>query len=213
MEILIIILVIVVVAYVTRRHYNKWYEKLPTEEKSVIKELELKLKDINPKIENKMDRSSLFLYKELYNLSKNLIKNEEIIFFTSTMIADKFDTGYVYVTNKRVLVKVKKYEKSIPLEKISSIDTGNKMGRNWIRINVNLTAILLDKIPKQDILRLKEEINNGMQKHKNVSIDITQTTEKDIADKISRLRVLYEEGVLTEYEFSMKKLELLDKMK
>lgn len=214
MTLIVLILIILGICYAVKRNNEKWYNELSMEDKTKIKELDIKLSEINPKIKNIMPKK-YFLYKELYNLSKNFVNNEELMFFTSVTLTNNvnFEKGYIYVTNKKILIKTKKYEKNIPLEKISSVDKGKTMRNNWIKINDNSTTIDLNNIPKQDIEKLKKEINKGMEKHKNVSINITQTTEKDISDKIARLKVLYEEGVLTEYEFNIKKLELLDKIK
>ncbi len=210
--VLIFLLLMILSKYLHKLYDDIWYKKLPTEEKTMIKELELKLTDINPTAKKKLEFISLHPHKQLNRVLKNLIKDEEIIYFTTTKLEDDIFIGYIYVTNKRVFVIADKAEKSVPLEKIISIETGKKWGKNWLKIKASYVAIQLNKIPRHDILKLKEEINNGMQKYKNVSINITQTTQKDIADKISRLRVLYEEGVLTEYEFNMKKMELLDKI-
>lgn len=214
MGFIILIIIIVLIAVISNKINEKWYNELSMEDKTKIKELDIKLSEINPEIKNIMPKK-YFLYKELYSLSKNFVNNEELMFFTFVTLTNNvnFEKGYIYVTNKKILIKTKKYEKNIPLEKISSVDKGKTMRNNWIKINDNSTTIDLNNIPKQDIEKLKKEINKGLEKHKNVSININQTTEKDISDKIARLKVLYEEGVLTEYEFNIKKLELLDKIK
>ena len=214
MGIIIVILIIIGIVLIKDMLNKKWYENLDIESKTKIKELDLRLTDLNYKVKNKMPKK-YYLYKLLFELSKNLLKDEEIIFFTEMTLSENvnFDKGYIYITNKRILIKSKKYEKNIGLEKISSVDSGKSIGNNWLKINDNSTTVQLNNIPKQDINRFKEEINKGIEKHKNISINITQKTEKDISDKISRLKVLFDEGVLTEYEFNMKKLELLDKIK
>lgn len=214
METIIVILIIIGTVLIKNNRDKKWYENLDIETKTKIKELDLRLTDLNYKVKNKMPKKYR-LYKFLLELSKNLLKDEEIIFFTEITLSENinFSKGFLYITNKRILIKTKKYEKNISLEKISSVDSGKIMRNNWLKVNDNSTTIQLNNIPKQDINKVKEEINKGTEKHKNISINITQKTEKDISDKISRLKVLFDEGVLTEYEFNMKKLELLDKIK
>lgn len=221
MAFVIIILIIVGIIIWQKKKDEKWYDSLSDLDKTKIKELDLKLSEINSKVKSMMPKKYK-LYKELYSLSKNIVKDEEIVFFTSTNlitavaignnVTNKIVKSYVYVTNKKILISNPKSSKTIPLEKISSMETGKTIRNNWIKINDNSTTIMLNNIPANDEIKLKEEINKGMEKHKNISINITQKTEKDIADKIARLQVLYEEGVLTEYEFNMKKLELLDKI-
>ena len=222
MILVIIRLIMVGIIYASKKNDEKWYNNLSTEEKTKIKELEIRLSEINSIVKKTMPKK-YSLYRELFKLSKNLMKDEEIMFFTKGNILNtimvgnnlttRIEKGYIFITNKKILITTKKLQKNIPLEKISSVDTGKTLMRHWIKINDNSTTIQLNDISCEDIEKIKDEINKGMEKHKNVSINITQTTEKDISDKIARLKVLYEEGVLTEYEFNMKKLELLDKIK
>ncbi len=225
MALTIIILIVFAIILYKKKKLEKWYEELSETDKTKVKELEIKLTEINSRVKNIMPKEYK-LYEQLFDLSKNLVKNEEIVFFTNATIIIPTIIGkntvnqsletHIYVTNKKILIINKDNTKIIPLENISSIDSGtNGISKNfsWIKINDHSTTIELAAILKEDAIKLKEEINKGIENHKKVSIDITQTTEKDISDKIARLQVLYEEGVLTEYEFNIKKMELLDKIK
>lgn len=52
-----------------------------------------------------------------------------------------------------------------------------------------------------------------MNNYKSFKIEINKTVEKDVTDKIEKLATLHKEGELTDYEFAMKKMELLEKLK
>lgn len=218
MGMIILIVIVVLIFIISNKINEKWYNELSENEKIRIRELDLRLSELNERVKKQMPKKYM-LYRELNLLAKKLVPEEEIMYFTKANLhiykknTDTIVLGYIYITNKKVLLLSKKNAKTIPIEKISSIDTGKKIGNNWIKINDNNTTTEITRIPEHDMERVQQEINNGMEKHKNVSISITQTTEKDVADKIARLQVLYKEGVLTEYEFNTKKLELLDKIK
>lgn len=211
MFILVIVGIIVMIVIWKKVTDEKWYKSLSDTERTRMKELEIRLNELNPKLVQKKPDKYTF-YRELYDLSKHLIKDEEITFYIRVghSISNNTD-NYVYVTNKKLLIIgiLGNNSKSIPFEKISSIETDMLS----IIINDGSTTLKISSSSKQNLTRLREEINKGMENHKNISIHMTQTTEKDVADKIARLQVLYEEGVLTEYEFNMKKMELLDKVK
>lgn len=193
---------------------QRWYNTLSETDKTKIKELAIRLKEINSDI-RVSDFNIYSYYEELYDLLKHLVNEEEISFFMNVMIEDKVSKNNIeaciYITNKKILTiqKSRRNSKTIPFEKIDSIETG----ATWLMINDGSTTLKIVSSSKQSLRRLREEINKGMENHKNISIHMTQTTERDVADKIARLQVLYEEGVLTEYEFNMKKMELLDKVK
>ncbi len=212
MLIIILLLMIILAVIWKKRVDKKWYDSLSEMGKTEIKELEIRLSEINPKLVQKKPDKYTF-YKELYDLSKHLIKDEEITFYIRAghSTSNNNTDNYVYVTNKKLLIIgiSGNNSKSIPFEKINSIDTDMFS----LIINDGSTAFKIALGSKENLIRLREEINKGMENHKNISIHMTQTTEKDVADKIARLQVLYEEGVLTEYEFNMKKMELLDKVK
>lgn len=214
---ILILIIIVIIVFIKKKRDEKWYNELSTEEKTRIKQMDRRLNEVNPKIKNIMPKKYR-LYKMLSELLNYLTKEEEIIYFTrylsriENILKNTGPAGYIYITNKRVLIVDLQY-KNIPLEKISSISSANSLSRNGIIINDNSTSEKLLGINKNDVNKLIKVINEGMEKHKNISININQITEKDVSEKIARLKTLYEEGVLTEYEFNIKKMELLENIK
>lgn len=217
MVLFVIIVIIVAIVIIKKKRDEKWYDELSINEKTKIKQIDIKLKEVNSRIKNVMPKKYR-LYRMLSDLSNYLTKDEEIVYFTrylnrvENVLKNTGPAGYIYVTNKRILIVDLQY-KNIPLEKVSSISSANSLARNGIIINDSSTSEKLLGINKNDVNKLIKVINEGMEKHKNISININQTTEKDVSDKIARLKALYDEGILTEYEFNMKKMELLEKTK
>ena len=184
----------------------KWFEKLPLDKKTNILEMCTKLKSLNPNALHTMKGSfnnKYRLYKIIYQLLQNISNDEEILFFSVGKILSS--TTYIYITNKKIII-TNESVKSIQYEKINTIENGY----DYIKIITNSETII-NSISTKDINKLANEIRNNMELHKNIDINITRTTEKDVADKIAKLKVLYDEGILTEFEFNMKKMELLDK--
>lgn len=217
MVLFVIIVIIVAIVIIKKKRDEKWYDELSINEKTKIKQIDIKLKEVNSRIKNVMPKKYR-LYRMLSDLSNYLTKDEEIVYFTrylnrvENVLKNTGPAGYIYVTNKRILIVDLQY-KNIPLEKVSSISSANSLARNGIIINDSSTSEKLLGINKNDVNKLIKVINEGMEKHKNISININQTTEKDVSDKIARLKALYDEGILTEYEFNVKKIELLEKTK
>jgi hypothetical protein len=217
MVLFVIIVIIVAIVIIKKKRDEKWYDELSINEKTKIKQIDIKLKEVNSRIKNVMPKKYR-LYRMLSDLSNYLTKDEEIVYFTrylnrvENVLKNTGPAGYIYVTNKRILIVDLQY-KNIPLEKVSSISSANSLARNGIIINDSSTSEKLLGINKNDVNKLIKVINEGMEKHKNISININQTTEKDVSDKIARLKALYDEGILTEYEFNVKKMELLEKVK
>lgn len=213
MVLFVIIVIIVAIVIIKKKRDEKWYDELSINEKTKIRQLNIRLKEINVK-QHEMLPQKYSLYKFIYRILSDIGKDEEIIFFSSYRIrvedimTQNGPGGYIYITNKKVLLKDKQNQ-HLPLEKISSV-TFNK---NGIIIHYDAGSIKLLGIPKKDIQEIINDINRGMENHKNISININQTTEKDVSDKIARLKALYDEGILTEYEFNVKKMELLEKTK
>lgn len=187
------------------RHMESEYKKLDLYKKEKLQEMNISLNALNSRLATKNILNS---YKRIMKLMDNLIQNEEVLYWTKI---SNIDIGeYVYITNKRIILIKIDNVKFIMIEKINSI---KKNGNFNIEISDNFEITNIRCIYEEDRNKLVEKIIEEMDKHKNISININQTAEKDVLDKIAKLEVLYKEGILTEFEFNMKKMQLLDKMK
>lgn len=97
---------------------------------------------------------------------------------------------------------------SIFIEKIDSIETNT----NSIHIHYGSNTKSLYQLSSDDTIKFSNIINEQIDSYKTIKIQTTQITEENFIDQISRLADLYKNGTLTEYEFSMKKQELLNKI-
>lgn len=149
------------------------------------------------------------------HLSEILQADEDIIAFAIGKYQNK--NMNVLTTNKRVIIFNKSFIKctqiEIPIEKITSIAQNIGLIYGEIHIWDSSSEILIDKIPIKQVKQFVKLTNEQMNNYKSFKIEINKTVEKDITDKIERLAELHKEGILTEYEFATKKMELLESLK
>ncbi len=186
----------------------KWFNKLTDIQKAKIIELDTKLRALNLSASKKLSFFNIknFRYPKIYHLIELLSDDEDILYFSFGEECSK--KIHIYITNKKIILDGA-YSKSIQYEKINSIENG----KNWLKIITSSECIQISQIASNDTKQLVKDIRDTMELHKSIDINITKVAEKDVADKIAKLKVLYDDGVLSEYEFNMKKIELLDKSK
>lgn len=124
----------------------------------------------------------------------------------------------IFVTNKKIIlidnVILNKGVQQVPMESISSIskERGVLLGKIKI-INNSGKEMLIENVSTSEIDIFIKKVNEQKENYKSFNIEVNKTVERDITDKIEKLSELYKEGVLTEYEFATKKMELLEKLK
>lgn len=166
------------------------------------------LKKIKPK--SKCPRG---VVQELNNM---LMENEEVVYFVSGAYEKKVNV--IFVTNKKIIlidnVILNKGVQQVPMESISSIskERGVLLGKIKI-INNSGKEMLIENVSTSEIDIFIKKVNEQKENYKSFNIEVNKTVERDITDKIEKLSELYKEGVLTEYEFATKKMELLEKLK
>lgn len=149
------------------------------------------------------------------HLSQIIAENEKI----KTFISGDYDKKrYVlFITDKRVVMLSKEIfcisQVEIPLEKISSI--GNRKGVFYGKILIwnNSGEIIIENVEKRYIDNFIDVLNKELNNYKTLKIENKITTEENVVTQLERLSALYKDKVLTEYEFNVKKQELLDKLK
>ena len=152
-------------------------------------------------------------YKYLAHTLNNIIEdNEEIKIICSGIYNNK--QLEVLCTSKRILMVnsgIVPQRHEISIEKIEGLSLEGKGLSTNLHIIIGGKEFILQAVNNcQEFMNVvHEQMNN----YKSLKININNTVEKDISDKIEKLSQLYKDGVLTEYEFNMKKMELLDKVK
>lgn len=152
-------------------------------------------------------------YTYLIHNLKNIIQdNEEIKAISSGKCNNK--ELEILITNKRILMVnsgIMPVRHEISIEKIDSLTYEIKNLKSFLHIVSGGVDFIIESISNaQEFMNIA---NEQMEKYKTFKIEINKTIEKDITDKIEKLAELYKEGILTEYEFATKKMELLEKIK
>lgn len=166
------------------------------------------LKKIKPK--------SRCLRGVVQELNKILLENEAVTYFVTGVYEKK--QNVIFITNKRLIlienIILNKGGQQVPIENISSIskERGLIVGKIKI-INNSGKEMLIEKVSTSEIDIFIKKVNEQKENYKSFNIEVNKTVERDITDKIEKLAELYKDGVLTEYEFATKKMELLEKLK
>lgn len=202
--------------------YQKWYGGLTPDVKERFNVLKMELTSLNSKVMEKF-KDEIKCNRFLAKVYDEIPKDEEIKYFSKGVIpgntaskkaSEQTIQSYIFVTNKRVLVISDVIIKNVLIGKISSISTGGSTNYSWISLNITGSKeMVIGGLGKNNLFNLKNIINQEMENYKNINIQINQTTNKDAADQIARLNALYKDGILTDYEFAIKKMEILDRVK
>lgn len=152
-------------------------------------------------------------YKYLAYTLKNTIQDDEEIKIISS---GKFEGKQleILVTNKRILMVnsgIVPERHEISIEKIEALQLETKGITTRLCINIAGNKFIIENLANyQNFMNI---VNEQMNNYKSFKIEVNKTVEKDIMDKIERLAGLQKEGILTEYEFATKKMELLEQLK
>ena len=146
--------------------------------------------------------------KEIKNiavyLEKSIMPNEEILAIPSLA-----GLAYAILTDKRVILKDSLREFITPIEKI------NNVVRNYrtIYINDNFITLSLADDAEKFVNMINNKISNIQTVKETIKIENKIVTEDSITSQLQKLSNLHDSKVLSDYEYFMKKQELLDKMK
>lgn len=152
-------------------------------------------------------------YKYLSYTLKDSIQDDEDI---KIICSGKYKNKQLEIlsTNKRIIMVntgIMPERNEISIEKIDSMQLESKGLFIALHINVGSTKFIIENLSNyQEFMNV---VNEQMNNYKSFKIEINKTVEKDVTDKIEKLAELHKEGILTEYEFATKKMELLESLK
>lgn len=145
--------------------------------------------------------------KRIKNVAKYL---ETIIMPNEKILAVAYAYIYAIVTDKRVIIRA---EKSgcvtiIPIEKITTVTQNG--GRVYINNQtwVNLQSI---ELANKFMNIVNNQVSSFQTLNQAIKIENKIVTEETITSQLQKLSDLHDAKVLTDYEYSMKKQELLNK--
>lgn len=143
-------------------------------------------------------------------MENNIMPNETILAAAPT--SDMLSGVVAVLTDKRLIyigVINRSFVRVYPLEKINSVV------QNGQYIYINEQYIVISDINLAT--KFASLINNTISSTQNIGdvikIENKIVTEENIATQLKKLSDLHKANVLTDYEYSIKKQELLDKMK
>ena len=99
----------------------------------------------------------------------------------------------------------------IRIDKIDSLSLESTGLSTKLRIHTTGADYIIEQLI--NCREFMNVVNEQIDNYKSFNIEINKNIEKDITDKIEKLAELYKDGILTEYEFSTKKMELLEQLK
>lgn len=146
--------------------------------------------------------------------------NDEIVEFPFICMAEDNATMACAVTNKRIIFAKKKMmsaiTKAINLDKINdvSMNVGQIFATIKIRSNNDSFVLQISKLNAQTIYRVLNEkihkdsevVDNALSSPERENKDIV---EKDKFEEIREFKKLFDEGIISEEEFTKKKKEIL----
>lgn len=150
-------------------------------------------------------------------LSKIIFENETIKSFTRGIYnLDKRNLQYyIILTDRRLLMARKGIFSSeqveIPLEKINSVAQRKDLFSSGFNVWDSSGKIEFKLVPRQSISPFINTLNAELNNYKTLKIQNTINTQENPVTQLERLASLYKQGLLTEYEFSIKKKEILSK--
>ncbi len=198
-------------------YYDYSINKISVTEEDKIKlnELYIRIIAVNKNVKQFFSNNEAKRLKQLKIIFDSINKDTNLVYFTMGYKKDNTLNSivsvddimnpynvYIILTNSFFIVTNLNGNNvtKIPFEKIE-------------RINKNKKSLKINEIEYEikDVNELSNKIEEQIENNKSISIHINKEMKKDVADKIAKLKSLYDDGVLTEYEFNMKKKELLDK--
>lgn len=198
---LILIVVILVCGYII---FNSNRINNNIKDGPLITDLELVI--VQLEIKPKSNKSIKYIANYLENI---IVPNEEILAVaTSKNIGGE---NFAIVTNRRTIFKSSAVAVEIitPLEKIQAVvqeGTIVKVNGNFIQLSsIEQAGKIVNLINKQ--IACVQTVEQA------IKIENKIVTEENVVSQLQKLASLHEAKVLTDYEYSMKKQELLEKMK
>lgn len=146
--------------------------------------------------------------KDIKNVARYL---ESTIMPNEKIIAVAYAYIFAIATDKRIIIKslTSSYTNIIPIEKITSVtQNGSRVyiNQNWVNLSTIELATKFTNI-------VNNQVSSFQTVGQSIKIENKIVTEETITSQLQKLSDLHEAGVLTDYEYSIKKQELLDKMK
>lgn len=160
--------------------------------------------------------SQVLKSKELKDLP-NILSDNEVI---DHIIRGSYNDGIgLLVCTKRRVVFIDRgmvyglKVEDFPLSKINSIQYEKGVLLSKLKIQTSGNTTVIDNIVLEEAIEFVKVVNDNMEnKSNNQTIVQVQPKESDVFEKLEKLQKLKESGILTDEEFELKKIELLNQI-
>lgn len=202
MEIFFIIIICIGVYFIWK--YYKSQGKNKNSNDLLTTDLEIYIAQLEVKPESNKNIKKVAKY-----LENTIMPNEKILAIECSW--GLFGTVFAIITDKRVIFENKSNGVEIitPIEKIETVIQNGaivNVNSNWINLqSVNKASKIVELINKQ--------VSSIQTIGQAIKIENKIVTEETITSQLQKLSDLHKANVITDYEYSIKKQELLDKMK
>lgn len=173
-----------------------------------------------------------FLQKAtIQTIEKKVEREEKILFFSrGKRRINQIDWTHAFViTDRRILYMEDSTESNIvqiPVERFAAYEVKmlktSQMGGNYIGLTINAVGQNIQfyikykwtnkSVMVSDLTHALEECRKQYVDEENIKYIDTRKEETPL-EKLEQLHDLHEKGVINDYEYSLKKQELLDKLK
>lgn len=129
----------------------------------------------------------------------------------------------IFITNKRVIIRnpkmlgARQTVDAINFDRITSVQLGKGVFSSTIKLRAYGYQEDIEAIPKDKAEKIVEYIKNALRKlSEKPSVEqsspIPQQQNQSLADELSKLAKLKDQGIISEAEFAQMKQELIKKM-
>ena len=155
------------------------------------------------------------------SFEKNALRKDEkvldvVLGFIGEMMGkgkDRQHNGVLVCTNQRVVFYSKGFfsevNRSIPINKISSIDLDKGLILTSITIHTSNDEIKVRGVQKEELKKFQDTLEETRD---NQDTNTTTIQQDDPIEKIKKLSELKNQGIISDEEFEKKKKELMDKV-
>lgn len=179
------------------KNKSNTHEVLTTDMEIYISQLEIK-----PRSNKKIKQIAKYL-------ETIIMPNEEILAVAHSSSA--FNSVYAIATNRRVILKsgITEWVTITPIEKVSNVTQSGSM----IFINQTWINLLSVSLANRFMNLINNQVSSIQTVGETIKIENKIVTQETITSQLQKLSDLHKAKVLTDYEYNIKKQELLEKIK
>lgn len=175
----------------------------------------IELKNEYKKIATEMGDDQFFTKKELNYLPEILMKNEQVLGFTSGLM--KGNTWLITLTDKRIIFLDKGMiyglkQSIVDLDKVNAVSGSTGLFFGTIIITDGANDRLIKNVWKKTVKNFTNKIQEAIEARKLTQHAVQQTQQKDVDpyEQLEKIAKLKDKGIISEEEFKTQKKKILE---